>query len=65
MEGEGHESHIRSPIRVSPERRERRVVKRSGKSGSTGESRLSAKERLYVSKNTIGAYLCSVDHEVS
>ena len=50
---DGHEEHISSPIRVSPEREKQRVVKRSSHKSSK-ESRLSAKERLYVSKNTIG-----------
>ena len=48
--------HIRSPIRVSPDRREPRVLKRSPHHSDQGTngSRLPAKERLYVSKNTIG-----------
>jgi hypothetical protein len=52
-EGEG--DHISSPIRVSPHRREPRVVKHSPRHTQGKDySRLSAKERLYVSKNTIG-----------
>lgn len=52
-EGSGTEDnvHISSPIRVSPERREPRVVQRSPRCEEDG--RLSAKERLYVSKNAI------------
>lgn len=55
-EGSGTEDnvHISSPIRVSPERREPRVVQRSPRCEEDG--RLSAKERLYVSKNAIGKY---------
>ena len=50
-------AHISSPIRVSPDRREPRVVKRSPRHPEgKDDSRLSAKERLYVSKNAIGKY---------
>ena len=47
--------HISSPIRVSPARREARVVHHRPRHPYRKEdSRLSAKERLYVSKYAIG-----------
>ena len=58
-EEEGNSSPIRSPIRVSPERKETRVVHDTSshdyrkKSGS----KLPVKERLYVSKRTIGTFV--------
>ena len=50
---------ISSPIRVSPDRerdRSRRGRESSGKRSSDGK--LSVKDRLYVSKQTIGLFCC-------
>ena len=57
----GAEDNISSPIRVSPDRREPRVVKHSPRyQESSDDNRLSAKERLYVSKNAIGTCTCTI-----
>ena len=53
--------HISSPIRVSPDRKKSRG-KCSPHKNEQGkrEKKLSVKERLYVSKNTIGLfYVCT------
>ena len=53
-EDERNKSPIRSPIRVSPERKEPRVVRDSSSRKFRSEGKLPVKERLYVSKRTIG-----------
>ena len=52
----GDSSLIRSPIRVSPERKEPRVVHDTSSSYRKSSSKLPVKERLYVSKRTIGMF---------
>lgn len=53
---EGGSTPIRSPIRVSPSHKEPRLVREahSSKYSRSDSSKLSVKERLYVSKRTIG-----------
>lgn len=51
----GGEEKISSPIRVSPEReRSRSRVTRDGSGKMSLDGKLSVKERLYVSRQTIG-----------
>lgn len=48
---------ISSPIRVTPDRdRSRKGGRRRGKDGRGGGKKLSVKERLFVSRKTIGEW---------
>ena len=49
-------AHISSPIRVSPDRKRPRVKSSPRHKDHGKDKKLSVKERLYVSKNTIGLY---------